>query len=483
MKTLDFKDKKVTVMGLGRFLQGSGVGVTKWLIRHGAQTIITDLKTEQDLKESMDEVMYWFDKYQETYPDREFYRPIFVMGEHKAEHFSDVDYVVQNPGVPRESEFVDLARKNNVPILSDISIFYKLCPFPFIAITGAKGKSTTTSMVGDIFLHQDARTVVAGNIKVSPLEHLDSLLDEDEEPHPIVLELSSWLLESLGDVDRSADIAVVTNLYPDHLNRYDSFEHYKKAKEMIFTNQKPSQYTILNYDQEVVREMSARVPGKVVWFSKHPVEGNAVYVRGQVFIFYFKGKEEEIMRVDQLGALGEHNLENALAAIAVAKLSNVPNEHIVEALSGFKGIPDRQEIIDESRGVTYVNDTTATAPAGTVAALRRFRGEGSDARKGVILLAGGASKELPFEIMVEEVGKTCKFVVLFDGEATDELEQMLGDSVPTERVSSMQQAVQVAASKAESGDVVLLSPGCASFGMFKNEFDRGDQFKEQVAKL
>ena len=466
-------------MGLGRFLQGSGVGAAKWLIRHGAQVTITDLKNETDLKDSMDEVMYWFDKYKETYPNWKMYSPTFVMGEHRDQDFVGVDYVVQNPDVPRESEYVKLAREHKVRMLSDVAIFYELCPHPFVAITGAKGKSTTTSMVGDIFTAVDNRAVIAGNIKVSPLEHLDEIL-EDEEPRSIVLELSSWLLESLEEVARGPEISVLTNLYPDHLNRYDSFEHYKKAKEIIFKHQGADQWCVLNYDQEEVREVAPRVPSKIVWFSKSEVVGDedAVFVRDGQIVMRLAGSEEQIMAVDAIGVPGEHNVENALAAIAVAKLSGVPNELIVKSLSEFTGIPDRQEILSVVDEVTYVNDTTATAPAGAVAAMRRFAKD-----KNIVLLAGGADKGLPFEEMVDEIKKTCKFVVLFNGVATDELAGMIGDSVPSQRVDSMSEAMKAVSEQAASGDAILLSPGCASFGIFKNEFDRGDQFKEAVARL
>jgi UDP-N-acetylmuramoylalanine--D-glutamate ligase len=483
MHVSDFLDKKVTLMGLGRFLQGSGVGAAKWLIRHGAQVTITDLKNETDLKDSMDEVMYWFDKYKETYPNWKMYSPTFVMGEHRDQDFVGVDYVVQNPDVPRESEYVQLARKNKVRMLSDVAIFYELCPHPFVAITGAKGKSTTTSMIGDIFAAVDNRAVIAGNIKVSPLEHLDEIL-EDEEPRPIVLELSSWLLESLDEVVRGPEIVVLTNLYPDHLNRYNSFEHYKKAKEIIFKHQSADQWCVLNYDQEEVKEVAPRVPSKIVWFSKGEIAGDedAVFVRGGDIVMRLAGIEEQIMGVDQIGVPGEHNVENALAAVAVAKLSGVSNELIAKSLSEFAGIPDRQEILSVVDEVTYVNDTTATAPAGAVAAMRRFVSEGTDKRK-LVLLAGGADKGLPFEKMVEEIKKTCKFVVLFNGAATDELAGMIGDTVPSQRVDSMSEAMQVVSEQVAPGDAVLLSPGCASFGIFKNEFDRGDQFKEAVARL
>ncbi len=480
MNISDFQDAIVTVMGLGRYLQGSGVGVTKWLMRHGAQTVITDLKTEEELKESIAEVMKWYEQYKVEYPDRSIYKPVFVLGEHRAEDFTDVQFVVQNPGVPRESEYVKLARDNNVPVLSDVAIFYELYPHPIYAVTGAKGKSTTTSMIGEIFKAQDERTVVAGNIKVSPLEFLDWLLKESEPP-PVVLELSSWLLESVGDINRGPDIALITNLYEEHLNRYDSFEDYVAAKTLIFKNQKPEQACVLNFDQEAVRKLEKSVPSRLFWFSMNELpEGyDGTYLRdGEIFV-RMGGIEERVMTIEELGLSGGHNVENALGAILMARLAGVSFDVIVKTLKVFKGIPDRQEVLGEINGVTYVNDTTATAPAAAVAAMKRFGQKGGN----IILIAGGADKGLSFDEMARAIHATCKYVVLFEGTATDALEAAIGKAVPTVRVNSMSKAVEAARAIAQKGDVILLSPGCASFGIFKNEFDRGDQFKAEVAKL
>ncbi|MFH1433295.1 MAG: UDP-N-acetylmuramoyl-L-alanine--D-glutamate ligase [Candidatus Uhrbacteria bacterium] len=479
MKPTDFQDAVVTVMGLGRYLQGSGVGATKWLMRHGAQTVITDLQSEEELADSIEEVMKWFAKYEKEYPDRTIYKPIFVLGEHRADDFVGANFVVQNPGVPRESEFVRIAKENGVPVLSDIAIFYELYPHPIYAVTGAKGKSTTTSMIGEILKATDPQTVVAGNIKVSPLEFIDELLT-DSETHPVVLELSSWLLESVGDINRGPEIALITNLYEEHLNRYDSFEDYVAAKKLIFKNQKPDQFCVLNYDQDVVRKIEPEVPSKVVWFSLKdlPAGQQGAFLRDGEFVWRFGESEEVLMKAEELGLTGEHNIANALAAIAVARLANVPNEVIVATMKSFKGIPDRQEIVTDIAGVTFVNDTTATAPAAAVAAMKRFGQKGN-----VVLLAGGADKGLAFDEMAKTIGATCKYVVLFEGEATDKLAKAMGKSVPSVRVNSMAEAVEAATKVAESGDTILLSPGCASFGIFKNEFDRGDQFKEVVSKL
>ncbi len=475
MEIKDFKDAIVTVMGLGRFTQGSGVGATKWLLRHGAQVIITDLKTASELKESVDEVTKWYEQYRVDFPDREIYHPIFVLGEHRAQDFTDVQAVLQNPDVRRESEFVTLAREHHVPIFSDVSLFFKFCPYKITAVTGTRGKTTTTALIGEMYKAVDPRAVTAGNIKVSPLESLDEIL-ADKTPRPIVLELSSTLLESLDEVDRGADIAVMTNVYPDHLNRYDTYEKYRTSKELIFRDQTPDQKLVLNFDNEDVRAMALRAKSKLYWFSLQPLPAGkqgACIKDGQIIF-----SDEKILAVSEVKLEGEHNLSNALAAVCAARLSNVPTEKIVQVLKTFAGVEYRQEILRVINGVTYVNDTTATSPDGAVAALKRFGPKGK-----IILLAGGATKNLSFDVMIAPMRQFCKQIILFEGTATDELEKAIGSSIPSMQVKSMAQAVSVAVELAKDGDYVLLSPGCASFGMFKNEFDRGDQFREEVGKI
>src|SRR3989339_1199347 len=223
-----FQDAVVTVMGLGRYKQGSGIGAAKWLMRHGAQLVITDLKTEEEMRESIEEISQWYGQYRAQFPDRTIYQPVFVLSEHRAQDFTDADLVVQNPGVPRESEFVLLAREKGIRVESDMSLFFRYCPFPIYAVTGTRGKSTTTALLGEMFKFVHAKTVVAGNITRSPLEDLDWLLEE-KEPIPVVLEMSSWLIESLENVDRGPDIGILTNIFPDHLNRYASLEAYAQS--------------------------------------------------------------------------------------------------------------------------------------------------------------------------------------------------------------------------------------------------------------
>lgn len=480
-KIENFQDAIVTVMGLGRYTQGSGLGATKWLLRHGAQTVITDLKDAAELKESVDMVMDWHAKYHAQFPSRTIYQPLFILGQHRQEDFVNVDCVVQNPGVPSESEFVVAAREKGVAIESDVSLFFRFYPHPIIAVTGTRGKTTTTMLTGAMLKKLDSQAVIAGNVKVSPLESLDDLLVR-KEPTPVVLELSSWLLESmpqaLKDLKKGPDIAVFTNAFPDHLNRYASYEDYIKSKEIIFEFQTPEQFTVLNFDNDIVRGMESRVKGKLFWCSKTYMEKNGCYVKDGVVVFRRDGADTALVPTAEIGLQGEHNLENVLTSACAALLRGVAVDAVCDVLRTFKGVDDRQELVREVDEISYVNDTTATSPDAVVAALKRFGGKDD-----IILICGGEDKKLDFTPMIAAIPPTCKAVILFPGTASDVIEPGILGKVTIDHVANMKEAVQKARALATRGDIVLLSPGAASFNMFKNEFDRGEQFREEVRNL
>ncbi|MBU0646432.1 UDP-N-acetylmuramoyl-L-alanine--D-glutamate ligase [Patescibacteria group bacterium] len=477
-KIKNFQDSIVTVMGLGRFKQGSGVGAAKWLIKHGAQTVITDMKSEADLKESVEEVMKHYSQIKAEVTDRDIYPPVFVLGEHHEDDFMEADLVLKNPGVPFNSDYVIEAEKNKIPVESDVSLFFRYCPWPIYSVTGTRGKSTTTAWFGHLLKAVHEKPVIAGNIQHSPLEDLDWILLE-KQPVPVVLELSSWLLESLKNVNIAPKIAIYTNAFEDHLDRYDSFAGYIAAKEMMFKDQGPADMAILNADNEIVAQAASRIKAKIYWFSLKPLAGReGIWVEDKDIVIQVEGKKQTVCAVDEVGLKGEHNLHNGLAAALGAYLAGVPVDRIAEGLKTFAGLPSRQETVREVKGVTYINDTTATSPEGVIAALERFGQDGK-----VIWIGGGSSKGLKFEEMAKHLHAACKYLILLEGTALAELSKVLGDAVPKVSVDSMEKAVQAASSVAEAGDIVLLSPGTSSFGMFKNEFDRGGQFVEQVKNL
>jgi UDP-N-acetylmuramoylalanine--D-glutamate ligase len=469
------KNAQVTVMGLGRHKKGSGLGAAKWLLRHGAQLLVTDLQSEEELAGSKVELLHWVEQYRAD--GREVHDPQFVFGKHREEDFVGVDMIVKNPGVPFSSSFIKIAEEKNILIESDVSLFLRFCPFPVIGITGTRGKSTSTAWMGEMLRSMHPKSVIAGNILHSPLEDLDWLL-ESEEQVPIVLELSSWLLESMQYLTTPLHIAVLTNLYTDHLDRHKTFEAYQEAKEIIFAHQNKDHFVIINHDQEICREVAERVGGRVLWFSTGALELEGAFVREGVLMLKLDGKEVELCKTDELGLKGEHNSANALVAALGAYLAGVEVQDIITSLKSFTGLDGRQQQIREVDGVRYINDTTATSPEGVIAALKRFSSEGD-----IVLIAGGNAKGFTFEEMGEWIQKKCKHVVLFEGTGTALMEASMGSELTIEHADSMQKAVKLAQSASSKGDIILMAPGGSSFAMFKNEFDRGDQFNEVVKSL
>ncbi len=391
-------------MGLG--LHGGGVGVAKFFCSQGAKVLVTDLKTKKELKESIDKLKGLDIEY--------------VLGKHRKEDFINADLIIKNPDVPSDSVFL----KTNVPVKTDISLFFDLTKAFIIGITGTKGKSTTATLIYKLVKSKYPNTVLAGNIGVSPLELLSKINDKTK----VVLELSSFELEGLK---KSPQIAVFTNILKDHLNRYKNMAQYIEAKKSIFKYQTKKDILVLNNDDPIVRKFSA--------LSK---------------TYFFSGDD------------------NA-AAILVAKLLKVPN--IEKIVKSFKGIAFRQELIREVKGKKYINDTTATMPDAVIRALKTINQKYPGLS--IILIAGGQDKNLNYLAMAQEIDKKVSSLVLLPGTGSDKLKKELKD-VKIYLANSMKRAMKKASGL--KGDIVLLSPGAASFNLFKNEFDRGEQFNKIV---
>lgn len=474
-----------TVMGLGRYKQGSGVGASKWLMRHGAQLVITDLKDKEELQSSVDLVMEWYKQYREEYPDREIYSPVFVLGEHRDEDFTNVQLVVKNPDVPGKSKYVEMARENDIRVESDVSLFFHFYKHPIYTVTGTRGKSTTTTLLGEMLKTKNEKTVIGGNIMHSPLEDLDWLLKE-EAGAPVALELSSWLLESLDHIDTGPEIAIWTNISKDHLDRYESWEDYVAAKAIMFKNQTENQFSIVNFDDEVVKAEAEKAISKTYWFSTKelPEDKEGAWMNeGGDLIFRMNGEERTLCNVKDWKAMqGEHNQANAMAAALGASLAGVEDAQICATLKEFEGLDGRQQTVREFSDVTYINDTCASTPTAAIQALKRF---GDTKKKHIVLITGGKAKgfESDFPEYAKLIQKTCKHVVYLEGSHTNLIEEAVGKEVGDSHASSMKEAVELAKRAAEEGDVVLLSPAGSSFDLFQNEFDRGGQFVEEVKNL
>lgn len=492
MYTMDwFKDKKVTVMGLG--LHGGGLGMAKWLMRCGAAVTVTDLKDAAALASSVAELNKTHADLLKGSGGRAVHKIVYSLGSHAEKDFTSADMVIRNPAVPRDNPFLSLAASRGIPVETDISIFFLLCPFPITAVSGTKGKTTTTSLLADICRAHDRRTVVGGNIRISPLDALDRLQelakDKEAAAPPIVLELSSWQLESLEKHRLSPRVGVLTNVMEDHLNRYRGMDDYARAKELLIAFQGAGDTAVLNADDARVAAMGAglarRPDGpRLLWFSEKPVKsGDACFVSAGRVALVRDGGRRVLFPLTAVKIRGRHNIANVLAACAAAAALGIPDGTIAAAVRKFRGVPGRLEDLGVRGGIRYVNDTTATTPDAAMAAMKALTRFG---RRRLILLGGGADKALRFEAWAEAVRRHIKHLVLFEGSATPKMLAALdavGVKTPRALVRSMPEALQVARSFAKRGDIVLLSPGCASFGIFVNEFDRGDQFVARVRRL
>jgi len=460
-------------MGLGLYENGSGISATRFLVEQGARVTVTDLKTREQLTDQVKRLGSLARKIK------------FVLGEHREEDFKNIDLLVKNPGVPNISKYLRIARENKIPIETDISLFFKLVPRErIIGITGTRGKSTTTSLIYEIVKLADKNAVLGGNITKSPLAQMM----EVKKGGMVVLELSSWMLESLEPHKMSPQLAIFTNIYPDHLNTYKNIAEYAAAKENIFQWQNKDDLVVLNRDNSWTRKMGAKVPGKRFWFSKkYFAAENGVYLKGKDVYFRLAGEEIKVLKKDDIQILGEHNLENVLAAVAAAMAWGIRPETVRRGVKSFKGISDRLEFLREIKGVKYYNDTTSTTPEATMAALRALSlkpKSKSLKEKNIILIGGGSDKGLNFKELAREIRDRVKNLVLLRGSGSERLaKEFLALSFKFSVVGSMADAVGLAKSFAKRGDIVLLSPACASFGMFNNELDRGAQFRMIVRKL
>ncbi|MDD5606261.1 MAG: UDP-N-acetylmuramoyl-L-alanine--D-glutamate ligase [Candidatus Pacebacteria bacterium] len=424
---MKFKGKKVLIAGLG--LNKGGVSAARFFCSQGSLVTVTDLKNKEYLKESLNDLKKYKIKY--------------TLGRHKIKDFLENDLIIKNPAIPNNSYYLNLARKKGIPVETDINLFFKLAKGYIIGVTGTKGKTTTCYLLYEFFKKNNV--FLAGNLGISPLDFVLKLNSRSIT----ILELSSFALENLNF---SPNLAVITNIYPDHLNRYKNIKEYVKAKKRIFKFQKKEDLLVLNYDIPCLRNISAH------YFSETNKKADCYLKNNKIF---FKNK-----------FICETNLLNSLPAVLSAKLLNVPNYRIKEAISGFKGVPNRQEFIAEKKGIKYINDTTATMPQAVQKAIQIF--------SPIILIAGGQDKGLDYKELSEDIKKNVKFLILLKGTATDKLKKYLKNYYI---FSCMEKAVKKASLLAKKGDYVVLSPGAASFGLFKNEFDRGEQFKKAVKKI
>lgn len=451
-------------MGLG--LNGGGVGIVSFLASQGAKVVATDLKTKDQLGPSLAKL-------------KNVKNITYVLGQHRREDFANVDMVIKNPLVPWDDKHVRLALEKGIPVEMDSGLFFKLCKSPIIGVTGTKGKTTTATLIYQMLKSAGKNPIKVGIGQTSVLDKL-LLLKKDSI---VVFELSSWRLSALGRAKLSPHIAVFKNIMPDHLNYYKTMEKYFSDKKYIFSNQKSKDWLIFNGDDTLLCQAAEETKSQVMRFSFHEIAGSkGIFIEDEKLYLNDGIDIKKLANVADIPIPGRHNLTNVMAAVGAVHAFGLTIAQIKKALPSLKGVLHRLEFVRELKGVKYYNDTAATIPDAAISALDAFD-------KKVILIAGGADKELIFQDFSVKIGEKVKGLVLFKGAATEKIMQELKktnaknllDSLAI--VDNMPEAVDIATKLAQKDDVIVLSPGAASFGIFANEFDRGDQFREYVNKL
>ena len=462
METL--RGKKVTVMGLG--LHGGALGTIEWLYSLGADITVTDMKTQTQLAPTLEKLR--------PYPNIR-----YVLGQHNETDFMGADMVIRNPSVPRTSPFLLKARENNVPVEMDSSLFFEYAPTEdIIGVTGSKGKTTTANAIAIVLKHFRPEAVAVGVDGVSPL----GKLPEINKGAPAVFELSSWRLEALRERALSPKTAVVTSIYRDHLNTYDSFADYIEVKKSILLSQGKEDVAILNGDDVEIVTWRTQVPGRLYWYSVTDLPtGDGIFLRDGQVIIRQADKETVVMGADMLPLQSAHEKRNLLPAILIGYLRGMQPDELTKAMALVHRLPHRMEIVGGFDGVTYINDSAATMPDATIAALQSLQG------KSVVHILGGSDKALEFGELAVALGKaTIRALVWLPGTATEKMKGLILSQVPgvpTYDAVSMESAVALAKQATKAGDIVLMSPGATSFGLFLHEFDRGDKFRVAVRNL
>ncbi len=452
---MDFRGKRVTVVGLGV----EGVDGVRFLVGQGALVTVSDMKPPEALASRLARIA--------GLPVR------LSLGGHDPQVIEEADYLYVSQGVPLDLPPIAAARRRGVPILSMLSLYMEMCPGPVVGITGSSGKTTTTTLVGKMMEAAGLPHLVGGNIGVGLLENLPRV-----RPYTwSVLEVSHTQLQLLH---RSPHIGAVLNITPNHLDRF-TWEEYKALKARLVAYMGPGDVAVLGYDDPEARALAPLVKGQVVWFSLRGEVERGVGVRQGRAYWFRDGRAHPLFPLSAVRLRGEHNLLNALAAAAVACTCGLSPQSIARAVATFRGVEHRLELVAEVDGVAYYNDSIATTPQRTLAALRSFQ-------EPIVLLLGGRDKHLPLEEMAQEAVRRCRAVVLF-GESGPKLEAALQEAAAClgassgpalVRVGPLEEAVEAARALARPGDVVLLSPACTSYDAYENFEERGRHFRALV---
>lgn len=448
---MGLSEKKVLVVGAGK----SGLAAVKKLQESKAEVFLTDKQQKEKLN-GLENI-----NLDESH---------LILGKEPVLAEISPELIILSPGVPPRLPFIQEALKKGIPVWSEVELALRDCKAFCIGITGSNGKTTTTTLIGELARKIGTKTVVAGNIGLAlsgKVEHLD-------ESGIVVAELSSFQLELIDKL--RVNIAVFLNVTPDHLDRHGSLENYAAAKARIFENQTEDDLAVLNWDDPLVKKLGKTLKARVVYFSLAEDLDEGICLQGEDIVYKKDGIPAKVIARNELQLRGNHNLENVMAAVAAAVELGLTFEEIAEVLRNFAPVEHRQEIVGKYDGILFINDSKGTNPESSIKALQAFE-------EPIVLIAGGKNKGLDLTEFLQAVKKRVKSLVLV-GQAAEEMEK-IAKKVGVTRVlrsESFEDCVEKAISEAVPGDVVLLSPACTSWDMFKSYEERGELFKELVRK-
>ncbi|MFZ5944150.1 MAG: UDP-N-acetylmuramoyl-L-alanine--D-glutamate ligase [Bacillota bacterium] len=445
--------KKVLIMGAAR----SGIAASKFLANKGAKVTLTDIKEPSAMKQVEQEITsLGIQTLWGVQPEINQLLP---------------DLIIVSPGIPINIRPLVEANIKGIPVIGEIELAYRYSSAPFIAVTGTNGKTTTTALIGQIFKDAQKKVIIGGNIGLPLINYVEDITAKDL----IVAEVSSFQLETIDKF--KPRVAVFLNLTPDHLDRHGTMDNYRAVKARIFKNQTEEDFLILNFDDPLVKELAHGAKSHVIFFSRRNKLEEGVYLADNQIVIDIGEGPVVICSRDQVSIKGNHNLENAMAAVAAGYLLGLEPEEISTSLINFPGVPHRLELVAEINGVKFVNDSKGTNPDASIKALEAYNDP-------IILIAGGKNKGSDFRELAAKIKESVKQVILV-GEAAAELKKAMADEgfKNIYLAESFADAVQTAYHFAQKGDLVLLSPACSSYDMFNNFEHRGDVFKELVFQL
>lgn len=452
------KNKKVAVLGIGI----SHTPLISYLYRLGADITAFDKADEVKLKSTLEQFKGMDIKYS--------------LGEGYLDNLKGFDILFRTPGMRYDIPEILAAKEEGTEVTSEMEVFFELCPAEIFAVTGSDGKTTTTTLIYNMLKEQGYKCWLGGNIGIPLLSKIEEIKDTDK----VVLELSSFQLHTMT---KSPNVAVVTNVSPNHLDVHKSMEEYVSAKKNIFRYQSAEDRLVLNFDNDITREFAGEAKGDVVYFSRKTVLEKGAMLKDDMLVFRDGETETEIAKASDIVIPGVHNVENFLAATA-AVIDCVDRDVIRKVATTFTGVEHRIELVREINGVKFYNDSIASSPTRTIAGLNSFKDK-------VILIAGGYDKKIPYDALGPVIAEKVKCLVLI-GQTAPKIEKALrdetersgkGSDIPIKKCTSLEEAVKVAYRFASIGDVVILSPASASFDMFKNFEERGNRFKEIVNSI